>query len=55
MHTVQVVHRPASTNWFCGAPGTAMRRDFPAHVNASLQGTYVQKKGEDQETAVGRC
>ena len=55
MHTVQVVYRPASTNWFSGAPGTAMSREFPAHVNASLQGTYVQRKGEDQETAVGLC
>lgn len=55
MHTVQVVRHPASTIWFSGAPGAAMSRDFPAHVNASLQGTYVQRKGEDQETAVGLC
>jgi hypothetical protein len=55
MRTVQVVNQPASTISFSGAPGTAMTREFPAYVKASLQGTYVQKKAADPETAVGLC
>ncbi len=55
MRTVQVVHHPSSITWFSGAPGTAMRREFPAYVRASLEGTSVQHKGADPETAVGMC
>ncbi len=55
MLTVQVVHHPSSTVWFSGAPGSAMPREFPAYVNASLEGTPLQRKGADQETAVGAC